>query len=134
MVFPGTPFALGAQTLILHRRVPTLDGNGNPVFDAYGVPVVTDSDVTVSGCDWEVTASEETESNVTFTRLDGRGMLPPGTPADYTSAVTDPSGIKFEVHGAPRPVPDISTGAIDHIAITGHSYLDSSNPASREGA
>ncbi|KZM70760.1 hypothetical protein [Nocardia terpenica] len=124
-------FALGTHTLVLHRRIPVVDATGRPVLDAYGREQVTDIAVTVAGCDFEVTASLETESAVTITRLDGRGMLPPGTPVDYLSAVTW-QGIKFEVHGPPRPVPAIRTGAIDHIAVTARSSLDSTNPASRE--
>lgn len=124
-------FELGNQTLTLHLRVPVVDGGGNPVLDPYGRTQVTVSDVPVSGCDFEVTASEETESNVTITRLDGKGMLPPGTVADYTSAVTW-NGTKFEVHGPPEPVSEIRTPAINHIAIRCRSYLDSSNTANHE--
>lgn len=125
-------FALGNATLILHLRTPVLDSNGKPTFDAYGRKLITETDLSVDGCDWEVDASEETESNITITRLDGRGMLPPGTPVDYMSAITDPTGTKFEVHGPPRPVPDIRTGAIDHIAISGRSSLNSGAAGSRE--
>jgi hypothetical protein len=130
-------FALGPHELVLHLRIPVLDGGGNPVLDAYGREQITESDVSVPGCDFVVTASEETESNTTITRLDGKGMLPPGTPALYTSAVTwtDPDtevGIKFEVHGPPRRVPDIRTDTTDHIAISCRSYLDSSDAANRE--
>ncbi|WP_143859923.1 hypothetical protein [Nocardia cerradoensis] len=112
--------------------MPVLDGNGNPTFDAYGRRVVTNQDVPVSGCDWEVTEAIENESNVTVVRLDGRGMLPPGTPADYTDAVTDPTGRKFELHGPPRPVLDIGSDTVDHLEIAGRSSLDSSNTDSRE--
>lgn len=125
-------FELGNATLILHRRVPVVDGNGKPVLTPTGREQVTIVDVTVPGCDWEVTESLETESNVTITRLDGRGMLPPGTPVAYTSAITDPTGTTFEVHGPPRPVPSIRTSDIDHIAITGRSSLNSADPNSRE--
>ncbi|MEV6258078.1 hypothetical protein AB0L97_32970 [Nocardia sp. NPDC051911] len=124
-------FELGNHTLILHRRVPVVDGNGHPVLDAYGRREITPVDETVTGCDWEVTESIEDESAVTVVRLDGRGMLPPGTSAAYTDAVTW-NGIKFELHGPPRPVADISSDAVDHIALTGRSYLDSNNPDSRE--
>lgn len=134
MVFPGAPFPLGPFTLVLHQRVPQLDGNGNPVLDAYNRPVpAADVDTSVPGCDFEVTESVEDESNVVRIRLDGKGMLPPGTAVDYTYAVTW-EGTKFELHGPPRPVPHIGTNGIDHIAISGRSYLDSANPASREGA
>ena len=126
-------FELGNHTLILHRRVPQLDGNGNPVLDAYNRPVpAADSDLSVPGCDFEVTESSEDEAATVRIRLDGKGMLPAGTAVDYTYAVTW-EGIKFEVHGPPRPVADIASDAIDHIAISGRSYLDSANPASREG-
>lgn len=125
-------FELGNHTLILHRRVPVVDGNGDPVLSPSGREQVTVVDDTVTGCDWDVTESIENESAVTVTRLDGRGMLPPGTPVSYTSAVTDPTGTKFEVHGPPRPVLDIDTSAVDHIAITGHSFLNSGDPNSRE--
>ncbi|MGW0052046.1 hypothetical protein [Nocardia nova] len=124
-------FELGSQTLTLHRRVPQVDGNGRPVLDAYGRKQVTVVDDVVTGCDWEVTESVEDESAVTIVRLDGRGMLPPGTAVAYTDAVTW-NGIKFELHGPARPVPDIDGAGIDHIAVTGRSSLDSNNPDSRE--
>lgn len=124
-------FELGAQTLILHRRVPVVDGNGVPVLDAYGRKQITPDDVTVTGCDFEATESLEEQSATTVVRLDGRGMLPPGTECAYADAVTW-NGIKFELHGPPRPVSDIGSTAIDHIEISGRSSLDSSNPDSRE--
>lgn len=124
-------FDLGSETLILHQRVPVLDGSGNPVRNAYARAEITEVDVPVEGCDFYVTESQETESSVTTTRLVGRGMLPPGTAVDYTSALTW-QGIKFEVHGPPRPVANIRDTTIDHIAITGRSYLGNQIPGTRE--
>ncbi|GAB3211343.1 hypothetical protein [Nocardia tengchongensis] len=132
-------YELGVEQLVLHLRIPILDGNGKPVLNAYGRAQITESDVPVDGCDFWVTESQETENAVTATKLTGRGMLPPdvgtllppGAALDHTAAVTW-QGIKFEVHGPPRPVANIRDTNVDHITITCRSYLGSSIPGTRE--
>ncbi|MEU6582819.1 hypothetical protein [Nocardia sp. NPDC046763] len=124
-------YALGSEQLVLHLRTPVLDGSGKPVPNAYGRQQIVETDVAVTGCDMWVTESQETENAVTVTRLTGRAMLPPGTQVDYTTALTW-QGIKFEVHGPPRPVTNIRDSSVDHIVITCRSYLGSSIPGTRE--
>lgn len=108
------PFPLGNDTMIVTNREPVLDGDGNPVRDAYNRIQIADAPTTVVGA-FQLLSADETNSNVNPTTLVGRAWLPWGTRVSAQSAITW-AGMVFEVHGPARPEVD-NDGNGDHIEV-----------------
>lgn len=109
------PFPLGNDTMIVINREPVLDGDGNPVRDAYNRIQIADVPTDPLVGSFQLQSSDEKNSNINPTTLVARALLPWGTPVTAQSAITW-AGMEFEVHGPPRPKVD-NDGNGDHIEV-----------------
>lgn len=110
-----SPFPLGTETVTVTRRVPRVDGAGQPVLAAYNRAVIDTVTDEIEGCAVEVTRAAEDNTNTNHTRLEGTALLPWGTAVDHMAAITW-LGNEFEVHGPPMPWTD-QRGNGDHIEV-----------------